>query len=283
MNDDDRWLLLEAKRHQVALIKTLTLFTNSLLDPITFKGWAIARYYPAGKVRQYNDIDLAVAAEDFEKSDELRHSDELKHCRIDLHKELRDLDTVPWQTVFARTRLIKIEETDIRVLCPEDHLRVLCSHWLMDGGEFKHRLWDIYYLIDATRETFDWEICLGDISANRREWIECVVGLTHKYFDLNIDDLPFAERVRDLPKWLTDAVETEWNSGVPQRPIMTTLNDREEFVKQFKKRIKPNPLRAVVDMDGSFYKPKLFRYRIGSFVKRGSAMIKRVGIIAFNR
>ncbi len=153
----------------------------------------------------------------------------------------------------------------------------------MDGGEFKHRLWDIYYLIDATRETFDWEICLGEVSPNRREWVECVVGLAHKYLDLNIDDLPFADKIRELPKWLTKAVESEWESGVPQKPILITLHDRKEFIKQFKKRIRPNPLRTVVDMEGSFYKPKLTYYRIGSFLKRGSAMIKRIVGIALKK
>ena len=153
----------------------------------------------------------------------------------------------------------------------------------MDGGEFRHRLWDFYYLIEATRDTFDWDLCFRDVPPNRREWVECVVGLTHKYLGLNIDDLPFATRIRELPPWLVRAVEREWDDGVPQRPILTTLNKPAEFVRQFKKRIRPNPLRAVVDMEGSFYRPRLFYYRVGSFVKRFAAMIKRTGTIIFNR
>jgi hypothetical protein len=282
-SDVEHWFLLEKKRNKLNIIGISNSFKKRGLWFILFKGWSIARYYPSGKNRQYNDIDLAVTADDFAKADKLRHSEELKHCRIDLHNELRDLDTLPWETIFERTQIVKIGDTDIRVLCPEDHLRVLVSHWLMDGGEFRHRLWDFYYLIEATRNTFDWELCFRDVPANRREWVECVVGLTHKYLGLNIDGLPFADRVRELPKWLVHAVEREWEDGVPQRPILTTLNKPAEFLRQFKKRIRPNPLRAVVDMEGSFYRPRLFYYRVGSFFKRFAAMIKRIGTVISNR
>lgn len=281
--EDSKWIRLEKRRHEVVLAQAFEFFKRKELFPIILKGWDVAKYYPIEEARQYNDIDLAVSSKDFGRANGLIHSEELRHCRIDLHNELRDLDTLPWETIFARTQLVKIGDTDIRVLCPEDHLRVLCAHWLMDGGEFRHRLWDFYYLIEATRDTFDWELCFRDVPPNRREWVECVVGLTHKYLGLNIDDLPFATRIRELPPWLVRAVEREWEDGVPQRPILTTLNKPAEFVRQFKKRIRPNPLRAVVDMEGGFYRPRLFYYRVGSFAKRFAAMIKRIGTIIFKR
>jgi len=283
LSDSERWHLLEKIRKETDIVSLFSIFRERGLNPTIFKGWAISRYFPISQPRQYNDIDVIVDSSIFPSATQFAKSEYFRRLRIDLHNELRELDTVLWDTVFSRTQLVKIGETDIRVLCPEDHLRVLCSHWLMDGGEFRHRLWDFYYLIDATRDTFDWDLCLRDISPNRREWVECVVGLTHKYLDLNIDDLPFAEKIRELPKWLIKAVENEWEQGVPQRPILTTLNNPKEFIKQFKKRISPNPLRAVVDMEGSFYRPKLTYYRIGSFFKRGSAMIKRIFTIAFSR
>ncbi len=77
--DEERWFLLERKttRNEISL-DISTNFTELEIELILFKGWAVARYYPSGKGRQYNDIDLAVSAEDFEMADELSHSEELQ-------------------------------------------------------------------------------------------------------------------------------------------------------------------------------------------------------------
>jgi len=281
---DEKWHLLLTKRREIEISALFAHLSQWKIDAVMIKGWSIARYYPSNRGRHFDDIDITLALGQFAlATSKARDFKNIQSALIDHHNELRDLDTLPWETVFARTQLVRVGDTDIRVLCPEDHLRVLCAHWLMDGGEFRHRLWDFYYLIEATRDTFDWDLCFRDVPPNRREWVECVVGLTHKYLGLNIDDLPFATRIRELPPWLVRAVEREWDDGVPQRPILTTLNKPAEFVRQFKKRIRPNPLRAVVDMEGSFYRPRLFYYRVGSFVKRFAAMIKRTGTIIFNR
>lgn len=283
VTDEHRWHLLENKKRESEIAYVFAQFRAAGIEPVLIKGWAAARHYPPGRGRQYNDLDLAVSADDFETAHELAHKPLLAHYRIDLHRELRELDTVPWNELIENSELVETENGTIRVLCPEDHLRVLCVHWLMDGGEFKHKLWDVYHLVDSTRDKFDWELCLSRVSPERREWIECTVGLAHKYLGLDIDGLPFADRARSLPKWLTRTVEKEWARGVVQRPILITLRDPKAFVQQLRKRIPPNPIRAAVDMHSSFYNASPKRNQVGSFFKRLSGTIGRVKLVLFRK
>lgn len=266
--DIARWEKLQSAIEAASIRTVFELFRSNSIEPVLIKGWAAARYYPDGVFRATSDVDIAVASADFDAADQLCRTKRIPGLAVDLHCELRHLDSCDWTDLFENSRLVDLDGTEIRVLRPEDHLRVMVVHWLTDGGWFRDRLWDIYYAIENRPSDFDWDRCLNSVSSVRRKWILCVIGLTHKYFDLYIEDLPFADEAKDLPRWLIRAIEREWASGVRLLPLYRFTGDLTGFMQQVKKRIPPNPIHATVDMEGSFDAPTRIHYQIGTIIKR---------------
>ena len=276
--DRDRWEILQRAIESGGIRAAFDLFRSKGIEPILVKGWAAGRFYPTDVFRSTSDIDLAVATDDFDAAFALCRASKMQGLPLDLHRELRHFDTLSWQNLVANSHLVDLDGSEIRVLRPEDHLRVLAVHWLTDGGWFRDRLWDIYYAIDNRPIDFDWDRCLSSVSPVRRRWIICVIGLTHKYLDLNVDDLPFANEAKDLPHWLIRAVEREWGSGIRLLPLYRHTNDLSGFLKQVKKRLPPNPIHATVDMEGSFDASTRIHYQIGTIAKRIGPSIKKLFI-----
>ena len=262
-----RWLLLQNKVHEDRIKRAFTLFREHGIEPILIKGWAAARNYPTDNPRDFNDTDLAVPADDYFKAARLTGRAEASGLIIDLHKELRHYDSLSWQNLFEHSRLVKIDDFEVRILRPEDHLRVLCVHWLNDGGANKERLWDIYYAIANRPPDFDWERCLDVVPENRRRWILCAIGMTHHYLGLEIDDLPFAAEAKQIPEWMKKCVEKEWSSDTRLDTVMLHLKSPSSLFKQIKKRIPPNPLRAIIEMEGRIDARTRIFYQIGCMAK----------------
>lgn len=267
-NSCKKWETLQAAVEISCLRNAFALFRSNSIEPVLIKGWASALYYPTNRIRETSDIDLAFAAADYEPAFKLNRSETPKGLPIDLHCELRHLDSLKWKDLFVNSKLVDLDGTKIRVLRPEDHLRVLAVHWLTDGGWFRDRLWDIFYAVDNRDDDFDWNRCLNVVGARRRRWVICVIGLTNKYFGLYIDDLPFAHEAKDLPLWLVKAVEREWASEVRLLPLTKFLSEPKQFYKQVKKRLRPNPIHATIDMEGSFDAKTRMHYQIGTIIKR---------------
>jgi hypothetical protein len=266
-DNDRRWYLIQKRWYEVQIEKAFLFFRDHGIEPVLIKGWAAGLAYPADEPRHFTDIDMAVSASDFERARFFTSSDALKGVIIDLHKEFRYLDTLTWDDLFSNSRLEDLNGVPVRILRPEDHLRLLCVHWLADGGIHKDRLRDIYYAVVNRPIDFDWSRCLDAAGANRRGWILCVIGMTDKYFNLPLDGLPFAGEARQIPEWVVKRVEMEWRDPVHLLPLLTFTRDPKQFLRQAKKRLPPSPIRAMVEMEGEINGP-LFYYQIGCFAKR---------------
>lgn len=276
IKNDYYWYLIYHAQNCARVKMIFEYFIKNDINPILIKGWAAARNYPNFE-RQFADFDICVAPEDFNKAKKLLETAEGKALQIDLHKGLRHLDTVVWDDLFANSEIVQIENTPVRILRAEDHLRVLCVHWLTDGGANKVRLWDIFYAVENRPENFDWERFLNVVSEKRQKWLLCCLGLTHRYLGLNLENTPVADKVGDIPAWLIRALEKEWADEVKLRPLETCMHDRKMFWRQIKKRIPPNPIQATVDLEGAFDdKPRIF-YQIGDIFKRLYWSLKRNG------
>lgn len=278
---DDIYQLLLFRVYEKRLRDVWNHFEENKIKPVLIKGWAAAFNYPDPHLRRLGDFDLAVNPGDFERAIVLQKN--LKAGEVDLHSGLRHLDRVEWDDLFDNSILVKCGERDIRVLRPEDHLRVLCVHWLGDGGREKEKLWDIFYAVKNRSADFNWDRCLGIVSRKRRKWIIYTIGLTHRYFGLSIDDLSFAEESKKLPPWLIKTVEKEWKHPVEFQYLQSCLGSREEFLKQLGRRFPPNPIQATVNMEGDFDSPTRILYQIGDVFGRLTPSIRRVWNVLYSK
>jgi len=249
-------------------------FQNAGFEPILIKGWAAARLYPKPFRRQYVDIDLAIAPRKYEEAVAFSRASRFS-AAIDLHKGLRHLDTLDFEDLFSNSVLKKCGDTNIRILREEDHLRVLSVHWLNDGGAYKEKLWDIYHAVANRSASFDWERCLMSVNPKRRRWIACAIGLAHLYLGLEIGDTPVAREAKDIPRWLVKAVEKEWKDEVKLTEFYFSQYKRPEFWQQLRKRLRPNPIQATIELEGKFDETPRFFYQCANVLTRSVASVKK--------
>ena len=279
----EKWEFLQKAVEERSVKTAFGLYQNQGIEPILIKGWAAAVNYPSGKFRHSSDIDLAVAESKYDAAIEIARSADAKGLNLDIHRELRHLDSVPWKDIVGRSSVVQLDESNIRIPSAEDHLRILCVHWLTDGGWFRERLWDIYYAVDNRPPGFDWSMCLDVVSRNRRLWVVYSVGLAHRYLGLNIDDLPFRDEAASVPRWLVRAVEREWESSVRLLPLQDFLDRPADLMRQIAKRLPPNPISATIDVEGSFDSRFRIHYQVGSILKRVGPSFKRLVRQTFRR
>ena len=261
---------------EIRVGRAFKLFRESGIEPILIKGWAAARFYPPEHIRLATDTDFAVSSADFEIANDLVHASSADGLAVDLHRELRHLDTVEWLDLVKHSRLIKTEQGNFRVLRPEDHLRVLCVHWLTDGGSNKERLWDIYYSVANRPPDFDWDRFLQPVSEKRQRWLICTIGLAKHFLGLDLSRTPIDNRADDLPQWLVKTVEHEWAAEIKPLPLEVSLFDRKMLFAQIKRRMRPNPIWATVQMEGSFDARTRFFYKIGNTFARIMPSYRRI-------
>jgi hypothetical protein len=234
-----------------------------------FKGWVSAVLYPPETPRAFIDIDFAVAPSDYPAAERILRSPECSNLNVDLHRGFRHFDVRPWPEIFAESIVTNINGSDFRTPSPEHHLRLLCAHWLNDGGADRNRLWDIYYSVEKGGSSFDWDRCVNAAGPERRTWVIYAIAVTHKYLGLAIDDLPIKDEVQSVPKWIRKTVEDEWNSGVRLRDLRMCLGDRRELWTQIKKRIPPNPIQATIEMEKSLDDPRRAHFQARTLLRRG--------------
>lgn len=267
--------MLFNKNQETKICEAFRLFREKGIEPVLIKGWAIARSYPPDKPRYCGDIDLAVSAADFSNAKTLHSTEEVKQLNIDLHNGVRHLDLLSWDELFRRSDIVMLNETEIRILAPEDHLRLLCVHWLNDGGAYKEKLWDIYYAVQNRPANFDWDRCLNAVTKTRRKWIICAIGLANRYLGLPIDDLPFSKEAKQIPGWVIKSVEKEWNTDVRLKGLTVYLGDPKALLKQVLKRIPPNAIQATIEMEGEFDDRPRLSYQMRNVLRRSKPSLKR--------
>lgn len=266
--DEKLWISLQYKVFEKKIVDCFNLFRAKNIEPILIKGWAVSHFYPNKYERVFTDIDICVKPELYDKALRVFKSKKATELSIDLHRGFRQLDTLKWEELFEWSELIDIDSIKIRVLCPEDHLRILCVHWLLDGGGYREKLWDIYYLVKNRPADFDWDRCLNSVGIVRRKWIVCAIGLAHKYLGLELENTPVSFEAKDLPSWLIKSIEKEWSSEVRLKPLSVVKNDHRRLLQQIKKRFPPNAIQATIELEGDFFKYPRFVYQILNIFQR---------------
>ena len=267
--------MLQLRLFEKRIIEAFTFLRQYNIEPILIKGWAAAQLYPEPHQREFCDIDLIVAPQNYPNAVKYL-KDYSENYLIDLHEGAMPLDSLSFENLYKNSNILSCQGTKIRVLCAEDHLRFLCVHWLLDGGEHKNRLWDIYYAVENRPNDFDWDRCLNVVDEKRKKWIIYTIILAHKYFGLNLEDTPLADKTDDVPEWIVKTVEKEWESEIKSILLVHCLNDRKKFLQQFRRRMSPNPIKATVDLEGDLDSRLRILYQIGDIFFRLKPSVKRI-------
>lgn len=274
--DEYRFYLLRKRHAEDLILNAFRGLRREGIEPILIKGWVAARNYPDSVPRFFGDIDLAVAGSEYERAKSIIAAERLGG--IDLHRELRHLDTLEWARLFENSEIVDLDNEGIRILSAEDHFRILCVHWLTNGGENRERLWDVVYAVRNRPSNFDWAKCVGVVSPTRRRWIITTVGIAHKYMGLELDGIPFAEEAKALPAWITRCLEKEWARNVEIRGLESQLRNPRSLLQQIRKRIPPNPIQSTIlcegDLDGG--SSGRIRYQLLNMVRRLMPSVRRV-------
>ncbi len=259
---------LYAGKHELNIQNVFNFLRNSDVEPMLVKGWAIARFYPAKGLRPYGDIDLIVHPKDRAKAAEVMSSSEGKKYWIDFeHEELEKLNEQSLGDLFAHSQLVKLGDTDVRVMGEEDHLRFLCLHLLRHGAWRPLWFCDIAIAVESRKDNFDWQRCLGKVK-HQGDWVLCTIRLAHELLGADISNTP-AEN-KKLPKWLVPTVLKQWEKPcsidhAPPELIMTSLRHLTHIPKAIRDRW-PDPISASVRMNAPFNELPRLPFQIANYL-----------------
>lgn len=262
---------LNSQIHQAKVDKVFAAVRSAGIEPILIKGWTAARYYPAPSLRPYGDIDICVRRKDYEQAAlTLESLGGLKY-QIDLHSGFAKFGIRAEEDLYARSSLIVDGQTEVRILGPEDHLRVVCFHLMREGAWRALWLVDVAAALEARPKDFNWDYCLGERLQARA--VVSAIGLAHLLLGADLDDLPDAECFKKNPRWLVPTVLKEWGSSTPSMPsrhavpMLRHVRRQGDILNGLKHRW-PNPIEATTTMKGPFNDLPRLPYQIGHSLMR---------------
>jgi Uncharacterised nucleotidyltransferase len=200
---------LQAALHGRSLTRVVTRLRSGGIEPVLMKGPAIARLYAERGLRPFDDLDLCVHPDQYHRALALLRGWTKGLSSVDLHRGFARLYARSWGEMFSRSQLVTLAGTPVRVLSPEDHLRVLCLHQLKHGTPSPLWLCDVAVALESRSADFDWSHALGP-DRKRADWVACTIGLAHQILEVPIDDTPVATRATRLPAWLVPSVLRQW-------------------------------------------------------------------------
>jgi len=262
---------LQSAIHEQRIVTAFHLLRDAGIEPILIKGWAVARFYPHPTLRAYGDVDLVVNPAEYSAARRALDQNEAGSWWIDLHSEVSELRNRPWEELFARSRMEHLRETRVRVLCPEDSLALLAIHFFKHGAWRPSWLCDIALMIESLPRRFDWDLCFGS-NQRRACWIASSIVLAHRLLGAQIDAVPLAAQVRDIPGWLIDATLKQWGNlhtrdhlPVQPRPLFAhSLRSPRNLLKELRARW-PDPITATFNLNGRVVSFPRLPYQIGGF------------------
>ena len=89
--------MLQRKVQEHNVLRAFALFRDNGIEPVLIKGLAAAKFYPENIYRPSIDMDMAVSKADYAKASTLLQNLAADGLAIDLHRELRHLDSAEWK------------------------------------------------------------------------------------------------------------------------------------------------------------------------------------------
>ncbi len=279
LHEAHRFYKLRAAINRREIARIFNLLREHSIEPVLVKGWAIARHYAEPSARPCGDIDLCVRKEEHAKALSLLQSRKPILFHVDLHREFNSLDDRSFDELTSRSELVELEGEQIRVLSAEDHLRVLCFHFLREGGWRALWLCDIAAALESRPANFDWDLCMGR-KRQRANWVACAIKLAHELIGAKIDDTPATVRDVKLPRWLVPSILKEWEvrsmSERHRTPTMTTALSRPLSMLKGLRHHWPTPVEATVTLGAPINEMPRLPLQVGNFLSRSTLMLARL-------
>ena len=260
------------------VLEVFRLLRSHQIEPVLVKGWAIGRHYAEPEARPSGDIDVCVSKEQYRAAqDALKTRTDATH-HADLHKGFHHLDKQSFEELTARSELVELEGEAVRVLKAEDHLRVLCYHFLREGGWRPLWLCDISVALETREQGFDWAMCLGGRGAVA-DWVCASLMLAHKLLGADLTGTPAAVRDVKLPQWLAPSILREWEVRSMSLRHRTPMNGSVSYPLLTLKGLRhhwPSPVEATVSLGASFTELPRFPLQVGNVLARTAALLARL-------
>lgn len=258
--------------------KVFGLLRSANIEPIVFKGWSVARFYPQPGLRAYGDIDLLVHPRQLAATKAALKAPEARDCWVDLHDRLSELEDRKIDDLFARSQLVDLDGEQVRVLALEDHLGLLAIHLLKHGAWRPLWLCDLGVILDSLPDDFDWRLCLGKDKLHTN-WITSAIGLAQLLLDARVKDPAIAEQASHIPVWLGRSVLKQWEDPLNTRqepmnhlaPMSTYLSRPKGVLRDLANRW-PNPILATISVKGRFNRIPRLPYQLGNCLLRAGRL-----------
>jgi hypothetical protein len=260
--------MLWARRHELQVQDVFGVLRAAGVEPLLGKGWAIARLYPETGLRPYGDIDICFPPEQRGRAEAALVNPGVTVFPVDLHDQFEELNDRPLDLVHARSSLVPLGNTEVRVVGPEDQLRLACVHFLRHGAWRPLWLCDVGVLLENLPASFDWDYFVSGDS-RRTEWALCVVGLAHCLLGARVGNIPTYPQSQQPPPWLTDAVLRQWGIGCSEdHRLMTSFLRRPGDIPAAALRRWPNPIEASVRWRAPFDERPRLPYQLAEYAVR---------------
>jgi putative nucleotidyltransferase-like protein len=267
-----RYNTLHNMIHASSLKEALVLLRAHGIEPLLVKGWSLGSLYPEVGLRPFGDIDFCVREEEFPAASALLRDAGDVRALVDLHSGFEKFYEYRTEELFARSRFIKLDDLDVRVLCAEDHFRFLCLHLLRHGATRALWLCDIAAALEAHPAEFDWDLCLGN-RRSQAEWVVGVVTLARELLAVKIEDVPVLRRTKALPRWFVSTVVAEWGTlfDFPDQ-VALRLRQPVALLKELPRHW-PNPIEATMDLHGRLNELPRWPFQIGEVVAKTARLL----------
>jgi hypothetical protein len=274
-----RYRTLRAAIQEREVETVFSLLERARVEGVLVKGWASARAYPEQALRPFGDVDVWVRAEQLEDARRALDVPEAARIQVDLHTRFDASDRRDFDKLYARGESVRIGEARVRVLAPEDNLRLQCVHLLRHGAWRPLWLCDVAAAVENRRADFDWSrVTEGD--RRRARWVACCAGLAHKLLGANVGGTPFESESRRLPRWLVPEVLRQWETPFPsmqapmryRAPMRKYLSRPRGLWRDLLNRW-PNPIEATVQTGGPFNELPRWPFQLASGLARAGRFL----------
>jgi hypothetical protein len=249
---------LRAAVRECEIEKLFALFASAGVDAVLVKGWVAGRSYPEQGLRPTGDIDLCVRPGHYREALDVLSSPEGRRFWVDLHEGFGELNGADAEDICARSRVLRVGGSRVRVLCEEDHLRLLCFHMLRHGAWRPLWLCDVAAAFESRGEAFDWNRLLG-ASRRRANWVLSALGLAELLLGAGVEGTPAEGSAARLPRWLVESVLERWSRPFAteqgtlrhRAPMRAYLRRPRGLLKDLRNRW-PGPVEATIAAGGRF-------------------------------